>query len=215
MRPTNGVTKLVFALGIALALPAHADFIALDSTRTSGNQNWTGPLGMDFDVLKPIWVTKLGAFDGLPVGFSNDIQVGIFDRNTGLLVAPSVTLTTGNTTAEGTNNRFFDNVDFMLGVGYYSIVADGYSTSEPNGNDGFFGPTPTINTGGGLIAFTGSARYGDPSDGLIYPLTIDGGPANRYDAGTFEFTAVPEPGSAALAGVGLLGLVLLRRRKRV
>ena len=215
MKLAKVTIKLVCALAAAaaVALPAHAYFIALDSTRTTGNQSWTGPLGMDFDVLAPIWVTKLGAFDSLANGFSNDINVGIYDRSTGLLVA-SATLNTGNTTAGGTNNRFFDIADFMLAAGSYSIVADGYGDAEQNGNMAFGGAGPTANMCGGLIAFTGAARYGNTDQGLMLPTIIDTGPSNRYDAGTFEYKAVPEPGSIALAGIGLFGLGLIRRRKR-
>jgi hypothetical protein len=208
------ISIAVAASGVAMATPV-TDFTALTSTRTTGNQGWTGPLGIDFTVNQSIWVTQFGAYDSGANGFANTINVGIFNRSTGLLVGSSAALTTANTTLVG-HDRFLDVTDFLLGPGAYSIVADGFSSADQNGNSsGSATGAPTIDTGGGLITFTGGARYGAQTLALVFPTIVDGGPANRYDAGTFQFRAVPEPTSLALLGLGLIGMGAVRRRKSI
>jgi hypothetical protein len=73
-----------------------------------------------------------------------------------------------------------------------SIVAHGFSPgTDQNGNDGGVGnfPYPT-DDGGGLITFVGTSRFGLGGVG-VYPDTADGGPVNRYGAGTFIYDTGP------------------------
>ena len=71
-----------------------------------------------------------------------------------------------------------------------TIVASGYGPLEFNGNTGVANPGSwTTDDGGGLISFVGRARYGPGNRPDWFPTTIDGGPPNRYAAGTFMFVA--------------------------
>lgn len=45
-------------------------------------------------------------------------------------------------------------------------------------------------TPAGAISFVGGGRFGS-MPGLAFPTTVDGGPSNRYLAGTFQFDLAP------------------------
>jgi hypothetical protein len=71
------------------------------------------------------------------------------------------------------------------------VVGYGYDGNNRIGNLGT-GNARTWSTdgGGGLLAFVGGGRFGAVAPGG-FPTTLDGGPADRYAAGTFEFRASP------------------------
>lgn len=168
---------------------------------TQGNQNYGGTLGMDFSVERAVTVTALGAFDSGSDGFSQPIRVQLWTRNengtpdnfaddTGLGVLADITFSSANPgTADGGSRFLALPVPVSLPVGTYSIVAWGYGDAELNGNAGGIAPAWTTNTGEGSITFDGGGRYGSAG---AWPAGLDGGPANRYAAGTFKFMAGPQ-----------------------
>ena len=182
-------------------------------------QGWTGGLGLDFRVNSSIMVDQLGVFDNgnLAKLFQDHAGVSIQIYTTaGVAVGPLVSLipsTPGVTEVGG--DAFLAVTPFLLTPGDYSVVAfnvGDYNTlgANPNIYD-------TMNDGGGLISFIGSGRF---SSGSGFPTHVDGGPVDRYLAGTFdfvseeEFLATPEPSTFAFIGLGLVGLFGAARRKR-
>lgn len=219
---TFGVLSTV----LAFAPHASAAVTAYNTVVQSGNQAYTGSLGLDFNVLSdPIEILSLGVFDANGDGIqSASVSVAIYERTSQNLVSPVLSFSGLMGTLIGGSRFQSLLVPLTLGPGQYSVVAWGYGPNELNGNAGCVsnnggtcvGANPfigsTTDTGAGLVSFVGSARY-SPLTGS-YPTIIDAGPANRYLAGTFAYQAVPEPATMGLMGVSFAVLGLIARRRR-
>jgi hypothetical protein len=163
---------------------------------TVGTQTLPNPyaIGMDFDVLAPILVTRLGCFDSGSDGLSasSTLTTQIYSRNG---PSPVVVVSTNFSSADpGTlvdGSRFKTlAVAVLLTNGSYSCVGYGYDGNNRNGNIGTGNAKVWTTEDGGALAFTGGGRYGAMGPGG-FPATLDGGPADRYAAGTFGFTLLP------------------------
>ncbi len=154
-----------------------------------GSQDYGGSLGLDFAVESTITVTKLGVFDSGADGLARTIVAQMWTRtgNTGTKLA-ELTFTPASSGELRDGDRFKSLASpLILAPGDYTIVAYGYGAGEPNGN--LNGPDysqKTQNDGNGVLTFLGGGRYGDAGQ---FPNTPDGGPENRYSAGTFAFRA--------------------------
>ena len=211
-------TRLVAlsALALIASVPAKAAIVFQDSSGDVFLQNWAGRLGMDFQINSSISVSALGAFDnGSLANLSgvggNGVDVGIFTLG-GALVGTSVHFD-GTTAYTQIGGDAFQTVpSFILGPGQYSIVA----VNDRNYNQGFDGGNTntlqTLNNLGGIITF-GPSRY-DSITTLGLPGNIDGPPVDRYDAGTFMASAVPEPSTWAMMILGFFGVGLMAYRRK-
>jgi hypothetical protein len=233
-----GICACVLALFASMAMPAAADTIAYYVPLQPGNQNFMGSLGMDFDVNEAIWLTGVGVFDPNAVAnqpLISPLSVAIYNRDTEQQVAGTLyTFSTGTTGPLVGANLIVEVTPYLfLEPGHYSVVAWGYNLFQLNGNsgcsDGSCGitPSPVVSIqddGDGLITFVGTARFGLPGQ---YPDNTDGGPTNRYLAGTFTFediselpqqrldtptAPVPEPGTVLMIAPALIGLRRILRR---
>jgi hypothetical protein len=212
---------VLFSLAALLIVPGfvRASTIAYDNDTTLGDvgflQNWPGVLGLDFNVNSAITVTALGAYDqGAPANLDGvnggGVLVAIFDRTTGAQISPTAAFSSVSPGGQINGDAFMPE-SFTLSPGQYSVV----SYNDKNYNEGYvstvFNPTSVENNGGGAISFVGLGRF-DASVGLVYPTSIDSGPSNRYDAGTFAFNT-PEPSSyMLLLSSAIVGFACFRRR---
>ena len=196
----------------SLAGTANASTIAYNNDVTNlFLQNWGRSLGMDFQVNTPIAITALGAFDnGVLTNLNGSdgtsgVTVLIYDLSNQQQVGSSVTFSAANPGTQINGDAFLP-VNFVLAPGSYSVVAwndiNYNSSGAPN-------TTSHLNTGGGDITFIDGSRYALTAG--VFPNIVDGGPVNRYDAGTFAFT--PEPATFCMIGCAFLGFGLLRRRR--
>ena len=204
---------LMLALALPGVLPAQT-IIAYDvPAGTFSDQFITNPLGLDFDVVTSITVFSLGIFDSGQDGLTFAHVVDIYDRSTQLAVA-TVTIPAGTSAQLINGSRFVAlATPLVLPAGFQGSIVAELNTTDGNGNTNGGGGISTLNTGGGAIAFVGGGRVSDFGPG-VYPLRLDGGPVNRYLAGTFTFSPVPEPSTYALLACGL-GVVWLFRRRSV
>lgn len=219
------------ALPLALALPVmplQAATVAYDvPAGTAGNQAYNLRLAMLFDVNKPIRVGQIGAFDDGSDGIqSGTITTEIWSRTGGGTgpgdLASGVTqlaFETFTPNDPGTligGSRFKDlSAPIVLSPGEYAVVSFGYDSDDRNGNRGSAPLAPwSTNDGGGAIEFVGLSQFdrastpGSPALGD----TVDGGPADRYAAGTFSYSVVPVPAALPLMLGGLALMAGLARR---
>ncbi len=172
-------------------------------TGTAGNQDYGGSLGMDFVVTRPVIVTELGCFDDGGNGLSLSITVQLWRRNdngtpgtpgddSGVAVLAAAAFTPADPGALLEGSRFKPPASpLTLAPGAYTILAWGYGSGERNGNLGIATSDPwETQSGGGALSFVGTAR---PGGAGAFPTGADGGPANRYAAGTFKFAGPDDP----------------------
>jgi hypothetical protein len=228
--------KLQFLVAFACLLGpsrAGADFVSyinpakINDKTATGNQGYTGSLGMDFKTLDPIVITQLGAFDSGLKGFAGltdkqSITVAIFDTSTGKEISPELTFTKASpgTLVDGSRFKTLETpIKVAFGV-ELTVVAWGFTNAQQNGNfylspyDGKGNPPWTTNgnsTTTGWISFEGTGRYGATAG--AFPKNVDAhkpGVPNPYAAGTFMWTeGLPEPSSFVLAATGALSLLVV------
>ena len=203
----QAVVILLLAALALVALPgsagASSSFIAYQvPAGTAASNPFSGALGMDFNVNSPVTITHLGAFDSGSDGLSRPISVRLYDRATQTSVA-SVSFPVGNSGTLIGGSRFLPLASpITLAAGFQgTIVAAGYGPDEPNGNAAVCGLSCawTTNDGGGALSFVGGGRFGFDANG--FPTNVDGGPANRYAAGTFQAETVAATASACAPNV--------------
>ncbi|MCB1127951.1 MAG: hypothetical protein KDM81_15760, partial [Verrucomicrobiae bacterium] len=167
-----------------------------------GNQAFGGSLGMDFDVAKPVRIVQLGVYDDAADGLLLPLTAALFDRGTGTMLA-SIEFSPEDPGELVGSSRFKDLVEPLdLAAGFEGVIAAwGYGAEEQLFNtQGAPEQVALLETfDGGSLVFVGGGRYGDAG---AFPAGADGGPANRYAAGTFRFEPLAADAVLTISRVG-------------
>ncbi|MBE7503756.1 MAG: fibronectin type III domain-containing protein [Verrucomicrobiales bacterium] len=183
-------------------LPDSQAIAYLTPAGTAGVQNFGGAFGLDFDVYNAIVVQQLGVFDDDSDGLKLPLTARIYNRETWEVLAELYFLPEDpGVLIEGMRFKAL-TPPLRLEPGFQGVIeADGYGAEELVFNTG--GRPDDVarvvtNDGNGSLLFVGTGRYS--VDPLLFPNSPDGGPANRYGAGTFlyETTAPTRPGLPVL-----------------
>ena len=199
MKRLNATAMLLVLAAMASAVLA--DTIAYNvPAGTPGNQAFTGALGLDFNVNSDIVVTQLGVFDDNTDGLQAPLQARLYQRDDtnpcGFQLLASIDFTLDDQGTSLGDSSLFKPLDtpLVLPAGFTgTIVASGYGPFEMNGNTNGGAPSWYTDDGGGLISFVGKGRFGAANTPGAYPMTVDGGPVNRYAAGTFIYHDAANP----------------------
>ena len=176
-----------FASTIALAATtARAETIAYAvPTATAGTQNFTGTLGLDFDVAAPVYVYALGVFDSGGDGLARPLTARIYDRTSHAeIVALAFPMGMTGTLVGG--SRFLPlPCPLALPAGFHGVIAaEGYGAGELNGNSTI--GAWTKNADNGALMFLGAGRYNN-APGVFPDIADSTGRVDPYAAGTFAF----------------------------
>ena len=178
---------------------------------TVGNQSYAGSLGMDFIVIEPILITELGIFDSGSDGLNGNLTArlwsrddrgtpGNYDDDLGVQILATATFTPGSPGSLEGGSRFKHLAEpLTLPPGNYTISASGFSLADQNGNLGTGGAGDWgSDDAQGALQFTGRGRYGGAG---AFPANVDGGPTDRYAAGTFKL--LPLTAAEVLTDIGV------------
>jgi hypothetical protein len=223
----NHTKRIVVSIAAALALlaggtRAHSTTLVAGYTDATGNghQAFGGNLALLFTANTGMVIKDMGIFDNLGVATiptGTNVTVGIFtvpSVGTGSLVAGTeVTFSSGDSyTLSANDGDLFQSISpVKLAPGNYEVVAVGFNGNYKNGNT-TAGSVPPALTGSVSMTYDGSAWNGATSLKFTNTSETDP-PLAQFNAGTFEFTPAPEPGTLLLMGTGVLGLAGMVRRK--
>jgi len=171
------------------------------------NHSYNGDVsfGWQFILVSTVTVTDLGYFDAGNDGLFDTHPVGIFNSTGSLLVSATVPAGTTGTLLDGF--RFTAVPAAVLGPGSYTIGAYANSSSL----DDFLSGTSLSTPVSGLTL--GTAVQSDfGSSSLTFPTQNDSFAAEGFFGPNFITSDVPEPDGWSMLALGMLALMLVRRR---
>jgi hypothetical protein len=210
-------TKLLPLIALAclalMSAPAGAAVTVVTSNSAGNKVNFPFSLGYRFTVTENLNLTALGQFDIEGDGFNAAAKIALFNWDTG---AKLVETTLAGAVLEETG--FYDThfvtvptLTLTTGVNYLVAV-------EAAGNGFVYGNNimtfdSSVDWIEGRATPVGSPAMPATADGTSFSIARTDEPDGSYFGPNMKLDPVPEPGTAALLGIGGLALVLGRRRR--
>jgi hypothetical protein len=192
--------------GMATAQTAGITFTDEPTTFTTGLD---GTRGWEFTVLQSVFVTSLGLYDHGGDGFGASHQIGLWGAGSALFA--SLVMPQGSAGFLGADSfRYLVlGAPVFLAPGTYRIGAH-YAEASPDVIAQSAGPVGAT----GYITYDGPRLFRNGFDDPLEVSAVTGGAFGPNFIFETELVQVPEPFSAVLLGTGLLGLAVIRSRRR-
>ncbi|HAB18720.1 MAG TPA: hypothetical protein PLX89_09535 [Verrucomicrobiota bacterium] len=168
---------------------------------TVGNYGFSGQLGLDFEVVNPIRVEQLGAFDDGANGLKSEIRVTLYDSvSQGVTATMTFTPAAPGVLRGGSRFKALDSAVALPRGFRGTIVASGYGPEEKAGDALKVDLGLRSQTGRDSLFFSGVSRSGPAGE---FPGNPEPGTGVRYAAGTFSFlaTAPTAPGKPIVTSI--------------
>ena len=191
--------------------PANAA-VAFTSTN-AGNTNVPLPfsIGFVFSVSQSLNLTALGQFDVANNGTVSTAKVALFNWDTGVKITETA-LTGGGLEETGVYDTYFVTIPtVVLSTGTNYMLATEVTANDFAYGNGIMSVDPNVNWLAGRASPVGSPAMPGTANTTTFSIERLDEPSGSYFGPNMKVSAVPEPTSVALVGLG--GMLLLRRRR--